>query len=397
VRRDHPAVERPCPLLFVDHADALGGAEHSLLLVCEHLDRTRWAPHLACTAGPLAQRAAALGVPVHLTPQPRLRRSPSALGDMGRGAGALARVARQTGAALIIANTVRSAIYTAPAALLARVPWVWYRRDFWLGEAAPRLPWVDALGKAALIASSIRVIANSEATRRHHPLQQSIVVVPNGIQVGRYNPRMDGAPFRAAYGIPARAPLLGMVGRLSVWKGQERFLRVMARVLAEIPAAWGVVVGGPIFGEHAYQAALHRAAQEQSIAERVVFTGQLDDPRAALAAMDLFVHPGDPEAFGLVNVEAMAMGKPIVAFSHGALPEIVLDGGTGLLVPPGDEAAMARAAVALLADGERRARMGLAGRQRAVEHFTIERTVGALETVLAALIDRDGGGREPGR
>ncbi len=376
----------PTSLLFVDHATALGGAEHSLLMILERLDRRRWAPHLACRAGSLAERAAALGVPIHLTPQPQLRRSPSALPALRRGVRSLAGVAREVDAALLIANTVRAAFYAAPAAHVVRIPFVWYRRDFWLGQSQPRLLWADRLAKALLGAASARVIANSQATLRRHPLQHKIVVIPNGIQVQRYDPALDGVPFRQAYGIPAAAPLLGMLGRLSPIKGQDRFLGILEQVLAREPEVWGVIVGGPLFEQKEYEASLHRLSIELGVAERVVFTGQLDDPRPALAALDVFVQPGDPEAFGLVNVEAMAMAKPVVAFAHGALPEIVVHGETGLLVPPGDEHALAEAACSLLRDPALRARMGAAGRRRVTQQYAIERTVAEVEALLAQLV-----------
>jgi glycosyltransferase involved in cell wall biosynthesis len=107
-----------------------------------------------------------------------------------------------------------------------------------------------------------------------------------------------------------------------------------------------------------------------------------------LSVMDVFVHPGDPEPFGLVNIEAMAMAKPVVAFAHGALPEIVVDGQTGILVPPGDEVAMAESIVGLLGDPRKRALMGRAARERVIERFTIERVVKQVSTILEEVISR---------
>jgi glycosyltransferase involved in cell wall biosynthesis len=376
----------PTHLLFVDHATDLGGAEHSLLMILDRLDPERWAPHLACQPGPLAERAAALGIPIHHTPLPRLRRSLSAVRDLAGGARALARMARETGAALVIANTVRAAFYAAPAARWARVPFVWYRRDFWLGESEPSLRWADTAIKALLGALSAHIIANSQATMRRHPLQHKISVVPNGIDVTRYDPSLDGGPFRQAYRIPPGAPLIGVVGRLAPPKGQDRFLRILARVRADMPEVWGVIVGGPLFGQEAYNRLVRQMAQELGLADRVVFTGQMNDPAPALAAMDLFVQPGDPEAFGLVHVEAMAMAKPLVGFAHGALPEIAIEGETALLVAPGDEAALAHAALDLLRDPDRGRRQGEAGRERALQAFTIERTVRHLDAILSELV-----------
>ena len=94
----------------------------------------------------------------------------------------------------------------------------------------------------------------------------------------------------------------------------------------------------------------------------MIFTGQLADPSPAMAAIDVFVQPGAPEAFGLVNVEAMAMEKPVVGFAHGGLPEIVIPGETGLLVAPGDEISLAEAVITLFRDPGRRAELGHAGR-----------------------------------
>ena len=107
-----------------------------------------------------------------------------------------------------------------------------------------------------------------------------------------------------------------------------------------------------------------------------------------MTALDIFVHAGDPEPFGLVNVEAMAMGLPVVAFAHGALPEIVEEGVTGRLLPPGDEDAMARAITELLDDPVVRSRMGSAGQARALRHFSIERTVAEIDAVLQGFLDK---------
>ena len=381
-------------LLFLDHAPALGGAEQSLLLLLKHLDRSRWQPHLVCTGGPLAEAAQALGVSVHPVPMPRLRRSPRAPVDWLRTTGAIVRLARRVGAAALIANAVRAAFYAAPTARLAGLPFVWHMRDFWLSESRPRRLWADRLGKRLLCAAAARVIANSHATAALLPCNGKVTVVHNGIEVERYDQNMDGAPFRRRYGIPLDAPLVGTVGRLRPWKGQDRFLRALALVRETVPEVWGVVVGGTPFGvADDYPQRLRRLAADLGLSGRVVFTGHLEDVRPSLAAMDLFVHPGDPEPFGLVILEAMAMGKPVVAFAHGALPEIVVDGETGRLTAPVDEDALAGALTPLLADPALRSAMGRAGRRRVEQVFDIRRVVGEMQNLYAELMrcaSRDG-------
>ncbi len=375
------------PILFLDHAPALGGAEQSLLLLLKHLHRSPWQPHLACIGGPLADRAAALGVPVHTVPMPRLRRSLRAPFNWTKGVWAIFRLARRIGARAIVANTVRSAFYAAPAARLSGTPFIWYMRDFWLSEERPRHPWADRQGKRLLCAAAARVIANSRATAIHLPCSGKVTIVYNGLEVERYDPAMDGMPFRQQYRVPHDAPLVGMVGRLRPWKGQDRFLQVLARVREWFPDLWGIVVGGTPFGVlDDYPQRLQRLAAELGLEKRVVFTGHLDDVRPALAAMDVFVHPGDPEPFGLVNIEAMAMKKPVVAFAHGALPEIVVHGETGLLVPPGDPEAMASAIADLLRAPARRNALGEAGRRRLEACFRSDHMVKGMIGVLREVI-----------
>jgi glycosyltransferase involved in cell wall biosynthesis len=374
------------PLLFVDHASAIGGAERSLLLLLEHLDPARWEPHLVCPEGPLAVEARKGTSRIHPISLPRLRRSLRFGLDGARGSLALARVARRTGAALIHANTVRAAFYTAAAARLAGVPFIWHMRDFWLGEQAPARPQLDRLGKRLLAASAARVVANSYAVARTLPPMPHLTVVQNGIEVTAFDPSLSGEPFRHCHDIPASASIIGMVGRLRPWKGQDRFLRIAARVSAAVPTAHYVIVGGNPFADgDDYAPSLPRLAAQLGIGDRVTFTGHLGDVRPALAAFDVFVHPGHPEPFGLVNVEAMAMALPVVAFAHGALPEIV-NPDTGFLIPPWAEEAMAGAIISLLDEPMRREELGAAARARVERHFTIQRVAAEMDAVFAAVL-----------
>jgi len=371
-------------LLFIDHAPVLGGAERILLLLLKHLDWSCWEPHLACTGGLLAEQAVTLGVTVHTVPLPRLRHPSCFLWDWPLGVCAITRLARQIGAVLLYANTVRAAFYAALAARLACLPFFWHMHDFWLSESRPRRLWADMLGKRLLCAAAAHVITNSQAVAAHLPSHRRITVVYNGIEIERFDLAMDGTLFRTRYGIPPDVPLVGTVGRLRPWKGQARFLRLAAQVVREVPEAHFLVVGGEPFGVgDDYPQRLRCLAADLNLADRVAFTGHLNEVYPALAAMDVFVHPGDPEPFGLVNVEAMAMGKSVVAFAHGALPEIVLNMETGLLVTPEDEATLAEA---LLRDPARRQAMGRAGRARVEARFTAERMGAEVEAAWQEVV-----------
>ncbi len=333
----------PRRVLFLDHAPVIGGAERSLLLLLSHLDKDIWRPHLAGMPGHLVTEADGLGFPTHLLHFRRLRNSPRILFDWANGARAITRLVDQIGAQILVANTVRAALYAAPAARLANKPLIWHMRDFWLSETRPRLPGLDRLGKKALCLSARAVIANSRAVAAQLPCENRITVVHNGIDPQDFNPHLDGNSFRRQYQIGADTPLVGMVGRLRPWKGQQRFLDMASTIVRQLPQARFVIVGGEPFGvKDDYGDRLKTRASVLGLDSILAFTGHVGDVRPALAAMDVFVHPGDPEPFGLVILEAMAMQKPIVAFDHGALgfqnlpflagPTALL--GAGILVRP---------------------------------------------------------------
>jgi glycosyltransferase involved in cell wall biosynthesis len=241
--------------------------------------------------------------------------------------------------------------------------------------------------KKLLCASASLVIANSSATARHLPCSQKVRVVYNGIEIQKYDPALDSLAFRKQYGIPFDAPLVGMVGRLRPWKGPERFLEMTCQILSTFPEAHSIVVGGdPFRVENNYTKRLKRIAEKFGISNQVTFTGHMADVRPALAAMDVFVHPGDPEPFGRVNIEAMAMSRPVVAFAHGALPEIVIHGQTGLLVPPGRLYQLALEVVTLIQDPARRRTMGKIGRRRVETCFSSRKMVREVEDLYQILL-----------
>jgi glycosyltransferase involved in cell wall biosynthesis len=374
-------------LLFVDHAPALGGAEHSLLLLMRYLDITRWQATLAGCAGDFLQSVRRSGFVAYEMPLPRLRRSTAVFADWRKGSRQLADLARKIDARALIANTVRAAIYTAPSARLARRPFIWYMRDFWLSESGPTHAAFDRVGKGLLLASADLVIANSQAVADNLPRNGKSRVIHNGLDPAQWDPMRSGHTFREHYGIPADAALVGMVGRLRPWKGQADFLRMAAQVLRSAPEVHFVVVGGsPFEVQDDYALRLQQQVRDLGLSGRTHFTGQLTDVADAMAAMDVFVHPGSPEPFGLVNIEAMAMAKPVVAFAHGALPEIVIHDSTGILAPPGDIGALAGAVTVLLEDPVARRSMGQAGRRRVLQHFTMDRVATEFNDVLIRLL-----------
>lgn len=234
------------------------------------------------------------------------------------------------------------------------------------------------------------------------PLYRRVIVISQAL--GSYTARLEGVdparivpiyyglPFseppgpcgiRREFGLPDDAPIIGVVGRLTEQKGHRTLLQTFARLCGGYPDARLFVVGD---GE--LRPALQALAQELDVAGRVIFTGYRDDAAGLMADFDLLAVPSLWEGFGLVLLEAMNAARPVVASRVSAIPEIVSDGETGLLVPPGDAEALASALRRLLDDPALAAEMGRRGRERLHTRFGVERMVDETERVYLDLLER---------
>ncbi len=181
-------------------------------------------------------------------------------------------------------------------------------------------------------------------------------------------------------------PVLGCVGRISEQKGQEEFIRAAAAVHQTLPDALFLVVGSA--DDAALLARMRELGDELGLGAALRFTGHLSDMPMVYAALDILVAPSRWEGFGLMLAEAMAAAKAIVATRAGAIPEVVIENETALLVPPRDAPALASAMLALLRDPARARAMGLRGVQRARD-FSWERSGQRLHSLYEKALGAD--------
>jgi glycosyltransferase involved in cell wall biosynthesis len=198
----------------------------------------------------------------------------------------------------------------------------------------------------------------------------------------------ERARLRAELGLPPDALLVAVVGRVEDQKGVDHLIRAARTVTAEVPAAHVVVVG-----DGTRRPEMERLAAELGLAERVHFTGWRHDLTDVMRAIDVLALPSRWEAFGIVNLEAMAAAKPVVGFAVEGIPEVVVHGETGLLSPAGDEEGLARDLVRVLTDPELAARLGGAGRRRFVEQYAPEQMARAHVELYDRLLTAAAEGR----
>jgi glycosyltransferase involved in cell wall biosynthesis len=207
-----------------------------------------------------------------------------------------------------------------------------------------------------------------------------VVVIPNGIDAERFHPRPPSQRLLAELGLDPAAPVAGIVAALRPEKNHEMFLRVAASVHQELPAARFLVVGdGP------QRPKLEALARSLGVADAVRFLGTRSDVDEVLSLLDVLLLTSHMEANPICLLEAMAVGKPVVATRVGSVAETVLPGKSGYLVSPGDWQAMAAYVLELCSDRDRAAEMGRAGREYVMARWTVDGMVRGYEDLIAGV------------
>ncbi|MCU0606296.1 MAG: glycosyltransferase [Candidatus Edwardsbacteria bacterium] len=389
-------------VLFFDHVPFLGGAEQSLLDILRGLDRERFEPLLLVTSpGPLAERALAIGVAVRYitVPEAVLRRkryairllSPRSFRDALRLLPVVVRLAalcRRERIGVVHTNTLKAHLIGGLAGRLCGCRVVWHFRDILVRPGLRRLiVWLSRR-------LSDRVIAISGAVKDQfgagYPASR-IEVIYNAIdgdEVRRQAAAGDRLALRRELGVPEGARLVGMVGQIARWKGQEHFIRAAALLAPRFPDVRFPIIGEVQFDEWEYKTELIGLIRELRPAERIILPGHHHDVLSRIGALDALAHCSvEPEPFGRIVIEAMALGVPVVAASGGAIDEIITDGKTGIMVPPCDARALAMALAMLLEQPRRAASLGAAAREMAGRRFSMAGMVARINDVLEGVAD----------
>ena len=388
----------------------MSGGEIALLHLIQHLDRRRYLPVVVLSAeGPLQAKLVDAGAETYLLPLDesvaetrkdtlggRGLLRPAAALNVVRYAWRLARFLKASKADLLHTNSLKSDVIGGIAGRLARVPVIWHIRDRIATDYLPKSAVIGFRWLCRILPNYI--ITNSEATLKSLGIdvEGRAAVIHSGVTKTYVRVVHDGIAETAVPDIkPIRdcgqSPIIGLVGRLSPWKGQHIFLAAAAEVRKQFPASRYQIIGSAMFGEEAYEAEVRQLCEKLGLNDCVEFTGFRKDVPDLISHLDILVHASTiGEPFGQVVVEGMMAGKPVVATNGGGVPEIVQDGVTGRLVPMGESAPMAEAILCLLRDPAGAAEMGAAGRRRVLEHFTIELTARRVQEVYEQLWSDNG-------
>lgn len=328
--------------------------------------------------GPMVAQVRALGVSAVVVDAGRLREAPRYMAAVGK----IARLARRERVDLIFGWMNQGQLYGAPAARLVGIAAAWYQLGIaltpgWNDRTATRLP-----ARGILTCSQ----AGAEAQARIAPARLLRVVYP-GVELERFDPHCLPTPreARRQLGLPANGPLIGIVGRLQRWKGMHVLIESLPEILRAHPEAQAVIVGGKHALEPDYPAFLRGRVAALGLEHKVMLAGLQSNVPEWMQAMDVIVHASDHEPFGIVVIEALALGKPVVAGSAAGPTEIITGGMNGLLTPYGDAPALAAAVRRYLDNPKLARKIGDAARTRAQEFSTrryAENCVAALQDLV---------------
>jgi glycosyltransferase involved in cell wall biosynthesis len=222
-----------------------------------------------------------------------------------------------------------------------------------------------------------------QARRYRLSPESKMTVILNGLDVSRKPEAVNVVRRRSEFGLAADGPIIGTVSRLHRQKGVVHLLRAGPSIFGAFPGSRIVVVGdGPQADK------MRREARRLRIGERCLFLGAREDARALMTVFDIFVLPSLWEGLPFVLVEAAALGTPIVATSVDGVPEIIEDGQTGLLVPPGDSRTLSEAVIRLLRNQSEADRLAERARILVPPRFPLRRMVEQTQNLYLELLNR---------
>jgi len=390
---EKPAVRR---ILLTNMHAGLGGGEMVLLDHIAFLREQGVAVALLLLEdGPLAERARRAGAEVRVLPFAwaggKVR---SATMVAGRVVGAV-RLLRAFRPELVISYTLNDLVVAGLAARFAAVPMVYRAQGDVFGPAAEgRGTWLGRCLDPVVrfIRPAIVPTTVGEAERLNRRGLGPAAAIPLGVRPPTTEEREAAPELRQEQGWEGERPIVALFGRLLHWKGQDVLLRALGRLRRRgvVFGAW--IVGDADFGDgRAYSQELRDLVEQEGLTEEVRFLGFREDVPALMAGCDVVCHASRFEPFGMVVVEAMAAGRPVVASDVSGPRESVVEGETGYLVPPGDAAALAQRLERLLSDPGERTRLGRNGARRAEQHFDRNRNLQAFHERCLDVV----GGRRP--
>jgi glycosyltransferase involved in cell wall biosynthesis len=397
-------MRRPIRVAYLDDRPELGGAELALVEYFQYIREVGVEPLLVTTRdSALADRARKLGVRCLIVKAVELveyERRPNIFkatrnpldwaAYFARTGGTVMRLARALKRAnvdIVHTNTLRAHLYGTLAATMIGKPVVWHVRDILHRRWQSMLFRVLGPRAAAIVTVSE---ASARSLHPNGPRLPNVRVVYNTIDLAQS--KLSGparlAEVRAELGVEDAFPVVAILGQVIPWKGHADFVEAAALGRDRFPEAAFLVVGDSLLNSSEFKEGLAARMRALDLEKTVRFVGFRNDVPDVLSQLTAMISASWAEPFGRTVMEAMALGVPVVATDAGGTPELIRDGQNGLLVPPHDPPALARAIMRLADDPELRARVGAGGRAAISAQFDVHREVADLASLYRDVLAR---------
>ena len=385
-------ISLPVGVAYVLPGLGLGGTEKHVMDLASSIDRRRFSPCVISTAmgGQMEEELASRGIPVHLLDYRGLSLRPGRALPLFRDARrffqTFARILEERRVAILHAYLPAANILAMAGSLhrRPRVRIVSKRALCRYKEGHPAYSHFEDLANFAADAVLVNSRAVAEDVRRtERCVEGKMFLVYNGLELPGESPAGGRPPLPPDLGLPPDISAVAYVANLREDKGHLCLIEAARRVVSAIPSTRFLLVGR----EDREAAPVREKIRELGLDRHVVLTGVRRDIPAILRATRVVAHPGEQEGMSNAILEAMAAGVPVVASNAGGNPEVVEDGKTGLLVPPGDPVTLASAILDLLRDPERAAGMAQAGRERIRDRFSLAGMVAGVEESYIELLE----------
>lgn len=367
-------------ILFLHAGAEMYGADKVMLDLIRNLDSTKYSAHviLPCK-GILVDAMKKEGISVEVLPYPIMRRkyfNPKGLIQYGlsliKYSRKIIKIARQRHIDLIHTNTAAT-LEGCYASRKLKIPQLWSIHEIII---SPKIMF-KVTSKLISMYSSITVTV-SGAAKKHlmtsgYFKDEKIKVIYNGVDSSRFSPKSDCSYLFDEWGIPREAKIIGMIGRVNSWKGQEDFLKAANIVMTSHSDVYTIFIGSAFEGEEWREKELADTIIKSPYKNRIINKGYRADTESIYKLFDVFVLPStNPDPLPTVVLEAMATGKCVVGYKHGGICEMVRDGYNGFLADVCNPNDLAIKITTLLNDNKLRIQMGENSRKRLLESFSIE-------------------------
>ncbi|AEB30205.1 putative glucosyltransferase [Carnobacterium sp. 17-4] len=366
-------------ILYLHAGAEMYGADKVLLDLVKNLDRSKYNPYVILPSdGVLVDAFKKNNINVKIVPYPIMRRkifNPIGIIKYGieyiKFSKQLLKIAKNKNINVIHTNTaaVMEGVYVSKK---MKIPQIWNIHEI---IVKPKV--VFKLTSFIIAKTSKVVVTDSNAVKLHLESSEffngNIKVIYNGVNSTDFNPTNDSKYLYKEFSIPENSQIIGMMGRVNSWKGQNDFVQAANLIMSKYSDVYTILVGSAFEGEEWRVEQLKKDVSESPYHDRIIVEGYRNDSKGIYKLYDMLILPStNPDPLPTVVLEAMATGKPIIGYKHGGVCEMVEEGYNGLLAEANNPDDLASKIEILLKDHQLRKKMGENSRKRQLEMFSIK-------------------------